>query len=104
MTEPKLPPGWGVREHPSHPFIGNGEDASSADVAWRRFEMRMGITRAKWEAMERDHRAMQAVRAGSVELDFSEGPPPRWRARQSGNASWWYVDDPADAILAALGD
>lgn len=109
MSEPKLPPGWTWGAEESHAWAprlarANGPDGSigswpperTAELVWSSWSDDSGITREKWDAMERDHRAMEALRAAYVENHPG--------LSMVGVALVIGADDPADAILAALGD
>ena len=134
---PKLPPGctgphavgdydyddgmqrvttYAIRSGHDHFAWGKTPEDAARD-AWGRFEELHGITRERWEAMERDHRAMEALRAnpGScvcAEEWWASGHPPKdrrdmltglWDANIGQDGPVATRSDPADAILAALG-
>ena len=97
----KLPPGaW---EDAEHGYIRtlDGYEAGTVGCAWALFHEETGITREKWEAMERDHRAMQALRLH--EFDVYVNMECRWTVRTEPERCDIYGDDPAEAILAATG-
>ena len=70
---PKLPPGWGWRELLGDVYLFGPAVVQSdpkdlpgtADRCWAYWAGVSGITREKWEQMERDHKAMGALRERS---------------------------------------
>lgn len=108
----KLPPGWTwtctYAGDESMPTFGKLKSAdggtvldyiepdAAAERAWKAF----GISRETYEAMERDHQAMEALRRQDAILDletFKNGDVTVVRFHPD-------LCDPADAILDALGE
>lgn len=104
MAEPKLPPGWTLEDHPRWwsleppmglPF-GHWDVLDDAvAVAWERWSEHSGITREKWEAMERDHMAL--VAASDPEMTMLQ-------ARVLVDAIKAYLHGPEDEIQGTLAD
>lgn len=110
MSEPKLPPGWTWEPHGTSVLaIGptiNGVEYSAAGKtpeekaanAWGTWRVMSGITREKWEAMER---ACEFVRDISSELS----PEGLFHGLERlGEHDVQPIIEEADAILEALGD
>lgn len=117
---PKLPPGWEWQPtclddnapRPTGPSSEWGryppnDFEAAATVAWRIWSQSSGVSQEIWEAMERDHRAMEALRAEVVPHNYRgslfelvHDPMQGWQVGVGGPV----LDDPADAILAALGE
>ena len=90
-------------------FSLDREDPQAAvDMAWRSWSAESGLTRAKYEAMERDHRAMEALRerGGAVLLDERRSDDDYMFSRVWMRRRWQEAPidegDPAEAILAAI--
>lgn len=114
---PKLPPGytgpvrctesmgrasgsvyWAVFCPAGDRVITGGTREMAVERAWAHW-LPTGITRERWEAMERDHRVMEAMRSGDViEVTNCDG---YWQAHT--HTSQGSDPDPAEAIFAALG-
>jgi|GEM_PF-6151158 len=105
---PRLPPGWEWRElvGDAYPF-GPGCDwvradpedlPGSADRCWARWVRVSGITREKWEQVERDHEAMGALRehipeGGRCRMSFHSYYPNGDGCKYTGFCA---ADDPAE--------
>ncbi len=110
MSDKKLPPGmtmveecggWVVHENGDEYVAWNKDAATAAIVAWTRFP----IAREKFDAMERDHRAMEALRFGDISIDYYYGTEPRVWVADDDNAPLATSEgtDLAGVILACAG-
>lgn len=113
---PVLPPGWEWRElvGDSYPFnpgcdwvTADPEDLfGTAERCWAYWAGLSGVSRERWEQMERDHQAIEALRQhiperGHCQMSFLAcHPDDRGRA----SSGFWSADDPADACqsMAAI--
>lgn len=118
----KLPPGWSqrwllpdlyeIRGPGPFDYFATGDEDYDAESAWKRWENHSGLSRAEYEAMGRDHRAMEALRGHAVVLlqatahGWEVGSGTGAYCKVSGEPHYRCVsdpkDDPAEAILAAL--
>lgn len=95
----KLPPGCYPLGKSGRCTLPDGR-SGPIEGSWPEWSRLSGITREKWEAMERDHRAMEALRnplltGGRREEAISELEHALFSPEE-------VAPDPADAILAAL--